>query len=155
MNHASVSRFLDRVVEMVAISRQDGGGDKGERVTSTGRPALQEEAMRNIRNALFVVIALTGVAAFATDSGIEVLRVSGIEVLRVDTRSWECPPGSLVHAVMDLGAGPMVVDSAPVDPATGMATVHFPMPHPSTAVELRDPTGVLLATDYVHIEQFD
>jgi len=105
--------------------------------------------MRNVRNALFVVIALAGVAALADDCGIEVLRVTGIEVLRVDTQSEGCPVGSMVHAVMDLGGGPMVVDSVPVHPPNGKATVHFPMAHPSNIVELRDPTGVLLAWGYV------
>lgn len=70
-----------------------GCGDKEFSVTKRNRvrPALQEEAMRNVRNALFVVLTLAGVAAYATQSGIEVLRVSGIEVLSVDTHSWGAP----------------------------------------------------------------
>jgi len=109
--------------------------------------------MRNVRNALFAVIVLAGVAAYATQSGIEVLRVSGIEVLQVDTHSWGAPPGSTVQAVMDLGNGPMVVCVMPVDPITGNATVLFPMNHPSNRVELRDPTGLLLGGE--PIVQFD
>ena len=100
--------------------------------------------MKNLRNALFAVVALAGVAAYASHCGIEVLRVSGIEVLLVDTHSWGAPPGSTVHAVMDLGAGPIEVGMAPVDPATGNATVIFPMNHPNNRVELRDPIGQLL-----------
>lgn len=100
--------------------------------------------MRNLRNALFAVVALAGVAAYATQSGIEVLRVSGIEVLSVDTHSWGAPPGSTVHAVMDVGGIPLIVGMAPVDPLTGNATVIFPMNNPTNRVELRDPGGVLL-----------
>lgn len=100
--------------------------------------------MRNFRSALFAVALLGGAFAVATDSGIEVLRVSGIEVLRVDTHSWGVPAGSTVHAVVDLGAGPIDVMVAPVDPVTGNATVIFPMNHPSNRVELRDPTGLLV-----------
>lgn len=100
--------------------------------------------MRNVRNALIALIALAGTAALATDCGIEVLRVSGIEVLMVDTHSWSAPPGSTVRAVADLGAGPITLFIAPVDPLTGLATVIFPMNHPSNRVELRDPGGVLL-----------
>jgi hypothetical protein len=103
--------------------------------------------MRNIRNALFAVIALAGVAAYATESGIEVLRVSGIEVLTVDTHSWGVPPGCTVHAVMDHGAGPVIVDLKPVNPVDGCATVIFPMNHPSNRVELRDHTGLLLQSE--------
>jgi hypothetical protein len=117
------------------------------------RPALQEEAMRNVRNALFALFALAGAAALATESGIEVLRVSGIEVLTVDTHSWGAPGGSTVHAVMDLGAGPVIVDIAPVDPLSGNATVIFPLNHPSNRVELRDPGGVLL--DLKPMDQWD
>ncbi len=109
--------------------------------------------MRNLRNALFAVFALAGAAALATESGIEVLRVSGIEVLRVDTHSWGAPAGSTVRAVMDLGAGPIIVNIAPVDPQNGLATVIFPMNHPSNRVELRDPGGVLLA--YEPVTQMD
>jgi hypothetical protein len=103
--------------------------------------------MRNLRNALFAIAVLGGTVALATDCGIEVLRVSGIEVLRVDTHSWGAPIGSTVHAVMDLGAGPIVVMIAPVNPLNGNATVIFPMNHPSNRVELRDPTGLLLGYD--------
>ena len=85
--------------------------------------------------------------ANATSSGIEVLRVSGIEVLTVDTHSWGAPPGCTVFAVTDLGAGPVVVGLSPVNPADGNATVIFPMNHPSNRVELRDHTGALLAVD--------
>ncbi|HEX5137784.1 MAG TPA: hypothetical protein VFY93_12475 [Planctomycetota bacterium] len=100
--------------------------------------------MRNLRNALFAVVVLGGTVALATNSGIEVLRVSGIEVLRVDTHSWGAPLGSTVHAVMDFGAGPIDVMFVPVDPLTGNATVIFPMNHPSNRVELRDPAGLLI-----------
>jgi len=109
--------------------------------------------MRNVRNALFVVLALAGVAAYATQSGIEVLRVSGIEVLSVDTHSWGAPPGCTVFAVTDLGAGPVVVGTAPVNPVDGTATVIFPMNHPSNRVELRDHAGVLLDSEPItHLE---
>lgn len=103
--------------------------------------------MKNLRNVLFAVALLGAGFAVATDSGIEVLRVMGIEVLRVDTHSWGAPAGSTVHAVMDLGDGPIVAMIAPVDPATGNATVIFPMNHPSNRVELRDPTGLLIGYD--------
>jgi hypothetical protein len=103
--------------------------------------------MRNLRNALFAVLVLVGAAAVASNSGIEVLRVSGIEVLSVDTHSWGAPGGSMVHAVVDLGAGPIIVGIAPVNPVNGNATVIFPMNHPSARVELRDPTGVLLGVE--------
>jgi hypothetical protein len=127
-----------------------GGGDKETRVTKqTVRPALQEEAMRKVCIALIAVIALAGTAALATDSGIEVLRVSGIEVLMVDTHSWGAPLGSMVHAVTDFGAGPVTVFVAPVDPLTGWSMVTFPVNHPSNRVELRDPAGVLLANEGV------
>jgi hypothetical protein len=109
--------------------------------------------MKNARNVLLVVLALAGVAAFANVSGIEVLRVSGIEVLRVDTHSWGCPPGSTVHAVMDLGDGPIAVDVRYVQPETGLATVMFPMNHPNNVVELRDPSGLLIDQEW--ITQFD
>jgi hypothetical protein len=109
--------------------------------------------MKNARNALLVVLVLSGAAALADVCGIEVLRVSGIEVLRVDTHSWGCPPGSTVHAVMDLGAGPIVVDIKPVHPGTGLASVMFPMNHPNNRVELRDPSGLLL--DSIWFTQFD
>jgi hypothetical protein len=108
--------------------------------------------MRNVRNALIALFVLGGAAALATPSGIEVLRVSGIEVLSVDTHSWGAPPGSTVHAVIDLGAGPIIVNVMPVDPMTGNATVVFPINHPSARVELRDPGGVLLGSDWL---QFD
>ena len=125
-----------------------GGGDKEKRVTKKAvRPALQEDAMRNVRNALIALIAVVGTAAIADVSGIEVLRVSGIEVLMVDTHSWGAPPGSTVHAVQDLGAGPITVCIMPVNPLTGNATVIFPMSHPSNRVELRDPAGVVLGGD--------
>jgi len=109
--------------------------------------------MRNLRNALFAVVVLGGTVALATNSGIEVLRVSGIEVLRVDTHSWGAPAGSTVHAVMDLGDGPIEVMVAPVDPATGNSTVVFPMNHPSNRVELRDPAGLLI--DGTPLQQWD
>ena len=110
--------------------------------------------MRNVRNALIALIAVTGTAAIANAPGIEVLRVSGIEVLMVDTPSWGAPPGSTVHAVMDLGGGPVSVFMAPVNPLTGNATVIFPMNHPSNRVELRDPAGVVLDNDVLG-DQFD
>lgn len=109
--------------------------------------------MKNLRNALFAVVALAGVATYASTCGIEVLRVSGIEVLLVDTHSWGAPPGSTVHAVMDLGDGPIEVGMAPVDPVTGNSTVMFPMNHRSNRVELRDPIGQLM--EYVPITQWD
>jgi len=109
--------------------------------------------MRNLRNALFAVLVLAGAAALATESGIEVLRVSGIEVLAVDTHSWGAPIGSTVHAVVDLGGGPIIVGIAPVDPISGNATVIFPINHPSAIVELRDPGGILL--DYEPAVQWD
>jgi len=102
--------------------------------------------MRNVRNALFAAVVMAGVAAYASQSGIEVLRVSGIEVLRVDTHSWGAPPGSTVRAVMDLGAGPVIVGIAPVDPVTGNATVIFPVNCPNSWVELRDPAGLLIGS---------
>jgi len=101
--------------------------------------------MRNVRNALIAVCVLGGVAAIAAAPGIEVLRVSGIEVLRVDTHSTDFPVGALVWAVMDLPNGiPVVMGVAPVNPLTGNATVIFPVNHPSNRVELRTVTGVLL-----------
>jgi hypothetical protein len=128
-----------------------GAGDKETRVTKQKvRPALQEEAMKNLRNALIAVAVLGGTVALATDCGIEVLRVSGIEVLRVDTHSWGAPAGSTVHAVIDLGAGPVVAMITPVNPTTGNATVIFPMNHPSNRVELRDPTGLLLDAEPIY-----
>lgn len=102
--------------------------------------------MRNLRNALIAVAVLGGTAALATGSGIEVLAVSGIEVLRVDTHSTQAPTGSTVHAVVDLGFGPIVAMIAPVDPVTGNATVIFPVNHPNNRVELRGPLGQLLAS---------
>ncbi len=109
--------------------------------------------MRNVRNALIAVCVLGGVAAIAAAPGIEVLRVSGIEVLAVETHSTDFPVGALVWAVMDLPTGPVVVGVAPVNPLTGNATVIFPVNHPSNRVELRTATGVLL--DYEPVIQFD
>ena len=103
--------------------------------------------MRNLRNALFAMLVLAGAAAVAADSGIEVLRVSGIEVLTVDTHSWGAPAGSTVHAVVDLGTGPIILGIAPVNPVNGTATVIFPINHPSARVELHGPSGVLLGVD--------
>ena len=103
--------------------------------------------MKNLRNALLAMLVLAGAAAVAADSGIEVLRVSGIEVLTVDTHSWGAPAGSTVHAVVDLGAGPILLSMAPVDPATGAATVIFPINHSSARVELHGPGGELLNYD--------
>ncbi|MFI5403668.1 MAG: hypothetical protein ACHQ1G_12090 [Planctomycetota bacterium] len=108
--------------------------------------------MRNVRNALIVLFVFAGAAAMATESGIEVLRVSGIEVLHVDTHSWGAPPGSTVHAVIDLGAGPIIVNVMPVNPMTGNAMVVFPINHPNNRVELHGPGGVLLGADWL---QFD
>lgn len=103
--------------------------------------------MRNVRNALLALFVLAGGAALATQSGIEVLRISGIEVLLVETHSWGAPPLSTVRAVMDLGGGPIIVDIAPVNPLNGNATVIFPLNHPSNRVELRSPLGVLLDSE--------
>jgi hypothetical protein len=134
-----------------------GGGDKETRVTKKAvRPALQEEAMRNVRNALIALTVLaTGTAAIASSWGIEVLRVSGIEVLMVETHTWGAPLGSTVHAVTDLGAGPHTLFVAPINPLTGNATVIFPFNHPSNRVELRDPAGMLLSSDSVWGDQWD
>jgi hypothetical protein len=100
--------------------------------------------MRNVRNALFAMFVLGGVAALASQSGIEVLRVSGIEVLRVDTHTTGAPLGSTVWAVTDVDGAPVVVDLVPVDPATGNASVIFPLHNQTSRVELHDPTGVLM-----------
>ena len=107
---------------------------------------------------LFALFAVAGVAL----AGIEVLgiEVLGIEVLSdgtqmVETHSTLAPAGSVVLAVMDQGAGPMVVNMAPVDPNTGNATVAFPFALCNNRVELRDANGSLLCVELADGCEFD
>jgi len=103
--------------------------------------------MRNMKTTLIAVLALAGI----TLAGIEVLgiEVLGIEVLsggmlRVETQATGAPDGSTVWAVTNIGGADLVVDMQPVDPMSGLSTVHFPSDNPSNRVELHGPGGCLI-----------
>lgn len=102
--------------------------------------------MRLVRNSAIALMMLAGAALFAA-SGIEVLRATpvgdGIEVLSVST---EAPPGSMVQAVMNFGGGDLVVGLCPVNPINGQAINLFPSDHPNNRLDLRGPSGALLAS---------
>ncbi len=102
--------------------------------------------MKLVRNSVLALMVLACAAVLAA-SGIEVLSTTptgdGIEVLSSST---EAPPGSYVQAVMNLGGGDLIVSTSPVNPINRRATNLFPSNHANNRLDLRGPTGDLLAS---------
>ena len=121
-----------------------------------------EEAMKKI--AFFALVALIAVASLAPAAGEQLgIEVLGIEVLAdgstsVYAHTPMAPAGSSADALVHFGGYTMQVDAAPIDPATGMASVQFPAGTytPDAAIAVRGPSGELLsAGGYAEGVDFD
>jgi len=107
----------------------------------------QENEMKKTALATLALLALVAVAVQADASGIEVL---GIEVLSngnevVQTHSTNPPVNAYVEAVMNINGVEYIVDTAPVDPVTALATVTFPNVDPGNLVYLCNAQGARVA----------
>lgn len=101
--------------------------------------------MRKIHLPL-IALCLVGVTAAWAVSGIEVLHYDPAgEGYLCTTQSFDYPPGAYVEAVMVVDGIEVLFDMAPVDPMTGISTVHFAEHHPSNFVRLCGPCGIELA----------
>ncbi|MHC4136975.1 MAG: hypothetical protein ACYS0K_18620 [Planctomycetota bacterium] len=101
--------------------------------------------MRKFKYALLVTLVL-GAATLA--DGIEVLKVTGIEVLStgdsiVMTQVSAAPMGACLQGVMVIDGIEVLVAHMPVPP-DGVFPIHFPVHMPGNRVELCDPTGEVL-----------
>ena len=129
---------------MMALGMNEG------RETKRIRPALPEDVMRKFKYALLVMLVL-GAATLA--DGIEVLRVEGIEVLAAgDSIAWThvgpSPMGAQLRGVMVMDGIEVLTMEIVVPPEGGLFPVHFPMHMVGNRVDLCDPAGELLASDF-------
>ena len=99
--------------------------------------------MKHIRNAAIAIMVITAGTVLASASGIEVLSVDSSTTGDLVTVHSVSPIGSVAEAVMNIGGAEKIVDMVGVDPATGTATVHFPMYDPNNTVRVRAPNGVV------------
>ena len=125
------------------------------RETNPIRPAVPEDVMRKIKYMLLVTLVL-GAATFA--DGIEVLRVTGIEVLAtgeamVMTQVSEAPMGAFLQGVMVIDGIEVLAEQLPVPPEGGMFSIHFPVHQPGHRIELCGPSGEVLK--YIDIFELD
>jgi len=109
--------------------------------------------MRHVKYMLLVTLVL-GAATLA--DGIEVLKVTGIEVLAtgesmVMTEAGPNPMPTFLQAVMVLDGIEVLVHHMPVPPEGGMFPVHFPIHQLGNRVELVGPAGDVLE----YIETFE
>ena len=132
--------------------------------------------------ALIAAIPFAAVTAAETDPGIEVLgievlgievlgiEVLGIEVLGIEVLGIEvlsngdalvaasapnAPAGSTAEAVLNVAGENLTLSAAPIDPNTGMTTVHIPANLTGQAtIIIRAPTGEVLGgyLDEIEIE---
>jgi len=103
--------------------------------------------MRNVKYMLLVTLVL-GAATLA--DGIEVLKVTGIEVLStgestVMTQVSPAPMGAMLQGVMVIDGIEVLAELLPVPPEGGMFPMHFPVTQPGNRIELRGPSGEVLA----------
>jgi len=117
------------------------------RETKPIRPAVPEEVMRNVKYMLLITLVL-GAATLA--SGIEVLRVTGIEVLStgesiVTVNVSHAPIGAELHGIMVIDGIEVLGEMWPVPHEGGMFPMLFPVNRPGNRIELRGPSGEVLA----------
>ena len=94
-----------------------------------------------------IALFLVGVTAAWAASGIEVLSYhpAGPGYLCV-TQSTDYPLGAYVEARTVIDGIEVLLDSTPVDPMTGIASVMFPDDSPFNFVNLVAPGGLVLAS---------
>lgn len=112
---------------------------------------LKELSMKP-RHTIYAILFLAGTAALAAAAvtyGIEVIGQSGSTTVVQTTNA---PDGSSVEAVITLDGQDTLVDTCPVDPVSGQATVYFPQAGTDHRVLLRGPSGTVLAQTGGYLE---
>ena len=120
------------------------------RETNPVRHALPEDVMRKFKYALLVTLVL-GAATLA--DGIEVLRVTGIEVLstggsNVMVQVSQAPMGGYLRGIMVIDGIEVLAAQMAIPPEGGLIPMQFPIHQAGNRVDLCDPFGNVLASDF-------